>query len=375
VTPAEGGLEVRHVWLQDFRNYASAEIALSPGLTVVTGSNGQGKTNLLEALAYASTASSFRRATAESLVRKGAEAAIVRVEGERAGRPFLIEAEIRAAGRTRLQVNHQRARRAADLAEVLTVSVFSPDDLVVIKGGPAERRRYLDDTVVACRPMRDAVRADLERVLRQKSALLRQAHGTVTDDVRATLDVWNERLVALGEALADARTEVLQALEPLVAEAYHQIAPAASEVPVRLVYESSWRAMGLAEALAAATRDEVRRGACLVGPHRDDVGIELDGMPSRAQASQGEQRTLALALRLAAHRLVAAERGVRPVLLLDDLFSELDPQRSAALIEHLPEGQALLTTAGPVPDGARPGRTLTVVAGRITEPAPARADR
>jgi DNA replication and repair protein RecF len=353
-----------HLWLQDFRNYATVDVELGPGLTVITGANGQGKTNLLEAIGYAATAGSFRRATTESLVRRGAELAVVRLEGRRAGRELLVEAEIRAVGRSRLQVNHQRIRRSGDLAEVLAVSVFSPDDLVLVKGGPAERRRYLDDVVVACRPRRDALRTDLERILRQKSALLRQARGVVSDDVRTTLAVWNDKLTDVGEALAAARVEVLEALQPLVAEAYAQIAEDAG-ADVQLTYVSAWQGSGLAAALVEATTDEVRRATCLVGPHRDDVLVSLAGLPSRSHASQGEQRTLALALRLASHRLVAREVGVVPILLLDDIFSELDPQRSAALITHLPPGQALLTTAGPVPAGATVDADLVVRAGTV----------
>jgi DNA replication and repair protein RecF len=364
--PATAALEVRQLWLRDFRNYATAEMTLGSGLTVITGANGQGKTNLLEAVGFASTGSSFRRAANDTLVRRGAQAAIVRIEGERAGRPFLVEVEIPAVGRTRMQLNHQRARRVGDLTEVLGVSVFTPDDLVLVKGGPAERRRYLDEVMVACRPARDALRADLERILRQKSALLRQAHGVLSTDVRTTLAVWNEKLIHVGEALAAARVETVTALQPLVGEAYAQIAPDAEAPRVDLAYESAWRSTGLASALADAERDEVRRAACLIGPHRDDLAILLAGMPSRTQASQGEQRTMALALRLAAHRLVAAETGVRPVLLLDDIFSELDPQRSAALVAHLPAGQALLTTAGPVPAGTEPAATIAVADGRIT---------
>jgi DNA replication and repair protein RecF len=367
VTPA-AGLAVHRVWLTDFRNYATAEVELADGLTVVTGANGQGKTNLLEAIGYASTTRSFRGATGDALVAVGAEQAIVRVEGRRLGRTFLVEAELRARGRDRLQLNRQRVVRARDLLEALTVSVFTPDDLVMVKGGPAERRRYLDDLLVALHPRLDSLRSDVERVLRQKSALLKQARGRRDGDVDSTLDVWNQQLAVAGEALGEERAAALVALEPLVDEANRQIADRPVAPAVGLGYEAPWRTAGLAAALDEARADELRRGVCLVGPHRDDVTIRLDDLPSRTHASQGEQRTLALALRLAAHRLVADRVGVTPVLLLDDIFSELDPDRSAALLAHLPPGQAVLTTAGPLPAGTRPDRTLVVEAGSIAAP-------
>jgi DNA replication and repair protein RecF len=329
-------LVVQRLWLTDFRSYARAEVELAPGLTVITGANGQGKTNLLEAIGYASTTRSFRGATGEALVAVGAEQAIVRVEGARLGRGFLIEAELRARGRDRLQCNRQRVTRARDLLEVLAVSVFTPDDLVMVKGGPAERRRYLDDLLVSLHPRLDSLRSDVERVLRQKSALLKQARGGSQGDIASTLDVWNQQLAAAGSALGDERARALVALQPLVDEANRQIADRPVAPAVHLAYEAPWREQGLAAALEAARTDELRRGVCLVGPHRDDVVVTLDGLPSRTHASQGEQRTLALALRLGAHRLVAERVGVTPVLLLDDIFSELDPDRSAALLAHLP---------------------------------------
>lgn len=359
------GLAVERLWLTDFRSYAEASVELASGLTVITGANGQGKTNLLEAIGYASTTRSFRGATGDALVAVGAEQAIVRLEGHRDGRAFLIEAELRPRGRDRIQLNRQRVARARDLLEVLTVSVFTPDDLIVVKGGPAERRRYLDDLLVSLHPRLDRLRSDVERILRQKSALLKQSRGSSGGDVGSTLDVWNGQLAAAGEALGNERDAALVALQPLVEEANRQIADRPVTPTVRLTYDAPWRATGLADALATARADELRRGVCLVGPHRDDILIGLDALPSRSHASQGEQRTLALALRLGAHRLVADRVGVTPVLLLDDIFSELDPVRSAALLAHLPPGQTVLTTAGPLPEGARPDRTLVVRDGEV----------
>jgi DNA replication and repair protein RecF len=360
-------VRVDRLWLTDFRNYESADLVLAPGLTVVVGDNGEGKTNLLEAVGYLASLSSFRAAPDDALVRQGTERAIVRAEADRDGRALLIEAEIVASGRNRVQVNRQTLRRARDLLGALRASAFSPDDLVLVKGGPAERRRYLDDALVALHPKNDQLRADVDKVLRQRNALLKSCGGRLDGDAGFTLDVWDARLAELGTALADARVELVDRLRPLLASSYDQLARTPTAVDV--AYVSSWRDGdgGLAAALAECRRDDVRRGLSLVGPHRDDVAITLAGRPSRTHASQGEQRSLALALRLAAHALVTDVTGSAPVLLLDDVFSELDPGRSAALLRLLPPGQALLTTAGHVPDEARVERRLRIEAGKVVE--------
>jgi DNA replication and repair protein RecF len=356
---------LRRLWLTDFRSYASAELELGPGLTALLGDNGEGKTNLLEAVGYLATLSSFRGAPNEALVRGGASMAVVRAEGERDGRALLIEAEITPTGRGRVQVNRQRLARSRDLLGALRVSVFAPDDLELVKGGPAERRRYLDDALVATSPKLDALRSDVDRVLRQRNALLRQAGGRLTDDVELTLSVWDAKLVTAGEALAEARAGLLADLAPVLATAYDQVAGRPAEVGAN--YVAPWRELGLAAALEAARRDELRRGISLVGPHRDDLALTIGGLPARTHASQGEQRSLALALRLAAHHVVSASTGSAPVLLLDDVFSELDPDRSDALLAHLPPGQTLLTSAAGLPPGARPDVVLRVAGATVTQ--------
>ena len=355
-------MKLTHLWLHDFRNYESADLTLPPGLTVVRGSNGEGKTSLLEGIGYLATLASFRGVPSEALVREGASQAVVRGEGERQGRQLLIEAEIAARGR--VTVNKQRLRRTNDLLDALRVSVFAPDDLELVKAGPSARRRYLDDTLVALAPKHDALRRDLDRILRQRTALLRQSGGRLTPDIATTLDVWDSKLVATGEALADARARLVADLEPALAKAYADLSPVRGDVSAG--YEAPWRAAGLAAALAEARVDELRRGVCLVGPHRDDLALRINAMPARTHASQGEQRSMALALRLAAHRLVADALDDVPVLLLDDVFSELDPGRTEALLHHLPPGQAVLTTAGPLPEGADPEQVVTVAAGHLT---------
>jgi DNA replication and repair protein RecF len=356
-------VRLARLWLTDFRSYASADIEFAPGLTALLGANGEGKTNVMEAIGYLATLSSFRGAPNDALVRAGATSAVVRAEGEREGRSLLIEAEVATTGRGRVQVNKQRLARARDLLGALRVSVFCPDDLELVKGGPAMRRGYLDDTLVSRRPALDSLRTDLDRVLRQRNALLRQSGGRLTPEIESTLLVWDTKLVESGEAFADARAALVAELAPVLDTAYAQVA--GRSAPVALVYDAPWRVGGLAAALEEARRDELRRGVSLVGPHRDDLVITIDGLPSRTHASQGEQRSLALALRLAAHRVVTEATGSAPILLLDDVFSELDPDRSAALLAHLPTGQTVLSSASGLPPGADPELVLRVAEGSV----------
>jgi len=351
------------LWIADFRNYTDAELAPAPdGLTVVIGDNGEGKTNLLEAIAYLALLESFRGVPKEALVRTGAERAVVRAEGERSGRRLLVEAELSRSGRDRVLVNRQPLRRTHDLTAALLVTVFSPDDLSLVKGGPAERRRYLDATLGDLHPGNNALRAEVDRILRQRTALLRQSAGRLTPEVAVTLDVWDTKLATSGTALAEAREALVARLEPEVAKAYGQVAGAAADV--RLRYARTWEGP-LADALARARDEDLRRGVTTVGPHRDELVLTIGSLPARTQASQGEQRSLALALRLAAHAAVTEAAGSPPLLLLDDVFSELDPGRADALLVHLPAGQALLTTAGVLPPAARPAAPGRIGGGRI----------
>jgi DNA replication and repair protein RecF len=357
-------VRVRTLWLTDFRNYASAEVALAPGLTALVGDNGEGKSNLLEALGWLTTLSSFRGVPTEALVRTGAPFAVVRAEAERDGRELLLEAQLQPSGRNRVQVNRQALRRARDLLGSLRSTVFTPEDLDIVKGGPAERRRYLDDVLVALHPRNDALRSEVEKVIRQRNALLKQAGGRLDEGAAFTLDVWDAKLAEAGTALADARAALLARLAPTLAATYDALARRPALVSA--AYEAPWRAGGLAAALGEARTMDVRRGVCTVGPHRDDVRLTIGGQPARTHASQGEQRTLALALRLAAHRVVTEETGTPPILMLDDVFSELDPDRSAALLANLPDGQTLLTTAGGLPPEAEPDTVLRVRAGTVS---------
>ncbi len=364
-------MHLEHLWLTDFRNYAGAELHPAPdGLTVVVGANGQGKTNLLEAVGYLATLRSFRGAPGEALVRVGRAQAVVRAQVGRSGREVLIEAELHPSGRDRVQVNSQPLRRTRDLLGAFQVTVFAPDDLSVVKGGPDGRRSYLDDLLVALHPRHDATRGEVERVLRQRNALLRSAAaqgGRPPADVLVTLDVWDAKLSAAGESLVAARAGLTVALAPVTADSYRGLAAASgrqSGLEVALAYRRSWEGP-LAAALVAARPHDLRRGVTTVGPHRDELELTVGGLPARTHASQGEQRTLALALRLAGHHVVTGRLDTPPVLLLDDVFSELDADRAEALLSRLPPGQALLTTAGALPHGAAPAVVVRVDGGKV----------
>jgi DNA replication and repair protein RecF len=355
---------VSRLELVDFRNYREVCFEFDPGITAVVGLNGQGKTNLTEAMAYLSTLSSFRGAPDDALIRVGASAAIVRATvRDDDGREQLIELELSRNGRNRVQVNKQRLQRSRDLLGVMRVTVFAPDDLSIVKEGPQERRRYMDDVLVALAVKYDALRLELDRIVKQRNVLLKQAGGKLTDEVELTLDVWDAKFAQLADQFGHARAVLVARLSPLVADAYNDLADRST--PIELRYEPTWRQRGMAAALVAARSDDLRRGSSSVGPHRDDVDLFINGLPARTHASQGEQRTLALALRLAAHRLVAERVDSVPVLVLDDVLSELDGLRCAALLRHLPVGQVVLTTAGQLPEAAHPDATLTIAHGTV----------
>lgn len=355
---------VRSLQLVDFRNYVEASVEFEAGTTAVVGDNGQGKTNLAEALAYLATLDSFRGAPTDALIRTGAECAIVRAEVRHDdGRDLLIEAEISRNGRNRVLVNRQRLGRSRELLGVIRVSVFAPDDLALIKGGPGERRRWMDDALVSLAVKNDALRLEIDRVLKQRNSLLKQSGGRLDAETTVTLDVWDAKLAQHGEQLGHARATLVARLTPMVIEAYEQLAGVAT--PIEMIYEPAWRRTGLLAALGAARIDDLRRQSSTVGPHRDDVELSINGMPARTHASQGEQRSLALALRLATHRLIADRVGTPPILVLDDVLSELDPSRASALLANLPVGQVIITTASELPRDAHPQRIVRITAGVV----------
>ena len=356
-------MPVRRVSIVDFRNLVKVDLELGDGRTAVVGNNAQGKTNLMEALAWLAAASSFRGVPTEALIRMGAERAILRAEVENGGRTTLLEVELAVSGRNRMQVNRNPVTRVRDLLGHFVATVFGPDDLVLVKGGPAGRRRYLDDLLVAMHPRRHGLITDLERILRQRNALLRQAGGRMTREIALTLDVWDDKLAGVGDELGHARRDLVVLLQPEIADILDALGDGTRAAT--LDYESDWLDAGLGSAFAETRPDDIRRGVTTVGPHRDDLGIRLGGLPSRTHASQGEQRSLALALRLGGHRILGERLGVDPVIILDDVFSELDEGRAGRLVGLLPSTQVFVTAAGTLPTGIHADRVLRMEAGAI----------
>jgi DNA replication and repair protein RecF len=375
-------VQLAHLWLSDFRGHESSEVEVGPGITVFVGGNAQGKTSVLEAVGWLARLSSFRGAPDSALVRVGCERAIVRAEVVPANRgpdrrPDLIEAEITVAGRNRVLLNRKPLSRTRDLLGRLRVTIFAPDDLRLVKGGPAERRAELDDLLVALSPRYDAVQADYDRILKQRNTWLRT--WSRADDP-ATLDVWDDQLVRAGAELVRGRLKLLERLVAPLGKAYGEVAGAPAAVTG--AYEASWArdllgdetldatrlddvAPFLAEALSRSRAADLERRVTLVGPHRDDWRLSIDGLDARRFASQGEQRSLALAVRLAGHVVVSDLVGEPPVLLLDDVFSELDELRAANLVAHLPVAQALVTSAAALPPGLPAERVVWVAGGHL----------
>jgi DNA replication and repair protein RecF len=347
--------------LVDFRNIASGSLEPDPGgTTVISGLNGTGKTSVIEAVAYLGTLQSFRGVPRETLVRTGTERAILRGESKVGERTVTIECEVAADGPSRTFLNRQAVRRRDELHEVLRTTVFSPDEVGVVREGPSERRRFLDETLAIVDPRAARASDDMDKILRQRNALLRGGPRRFGAEEARTLDVWDSRLAVAGTEVAEAREALASALAPLATDHYARLA--GEKHDVRLIYSRSWSGdLGLA--LEETRAKDVERGVSLVGPHRDDLEIWLDGLSARSHASQGEQRSLALSLQLAAHQLATERLGSPPILLLDDVFSELDPRRSEALLAGLPPGQTLLTTAVPLPAGVEVAKSY-----RMEEP-------
>jgi DNA replication and repair protein RecF len=375
-------MRVARIELVDFRSYPHVDVTLDAGVSVFIGPNGQGKTNLVEAVAYVATLSSHRVATDAPLIRLGGERAIIRVAVVKDDREIVVEVELQAGRSNRARLNRTPLPRSRDVLGVLRTVAFAPEDLSLIKGDPAERRRYLDELLIARAPRLAGVRHDYDRVVKQRTALLKTAGqarrgGRSVADLR-TLDVWDAHLARIGAEVLTARLELVQSIGPLVDKAYESLAGETSAGPVVMEYRSSLGAdlpsgasrevveAALLAQAAASRVDELDRGVCLVGPHRDDLLLRLGPLPARGYASHGEAWAYALGLRLAAYDLLAAD-GAQPVLLLDDVFAELDigrRERLAQLVRHAE--QVIVTAAVPedVPeslDGAR----FDVMAGEV----------
>ncbi|MEW1958938.1 DNA replication/repair protein RecF [Kineococcus sp. NPDC059986] len=362
-------MHVAHLSLVDYRSYESLELDLRPGTTTFVGLNGQGKTNLVEAIGYVATLGSHRVSGDAPLVRQGAPRAVVRAELVRGGRRALVELEITPGKANRARLNRNPVRRTRDVLGVLRTVLFAPEDLALVKGDPTERRRYLDDLLVTRWPRVAGVRADYDRVLRQRGALLKSA-GSAMRSGRAdthTLDVWDEHLAASGAELLSARLALLGDLREPAAEAYRSVSKGQGDL--ELGYRSSLPllAEGVATTPGGAVpspeelrtallaqmveqrKAELDRGVCLVGPHRDDLVLTLGGMPAKGYASHGESWSVALGLRLASYRLLleddAHEDPGGPVLVLDDVFAELDAGRRERLSEVVADAEQVLVTA------------------------------
>jgi DNA replication and repair protein RecF len=388
---------VTHLSLADFRSYGGVEVPLEAGVTVFTGANGQGKTNLVEAVEFLATLGSHRVASEAPLVRAGAERAIARARvqaGLEDTRSLLLEIEIIPGRANKASLNRAPLRRPRDLLGALRVVLFSPEDLAIVKGDPGERRRFIDELVTARWPRLAGVRADYDQVLRQRSSLLKTLsgrHGRVAGEgVDVTLDIWDAQLAALGAELVAARLATLAELAPLLASAYADIAPTnnlaaaaykssafpppATEPGETDELAATVVAMTIAELAAqleAKMRErrgeEIARGLCLVGPHRDDITLTLGDLPTKGYASHGEAWSMALALRLAGFALLRAD-GVEPVLILDDVFAELDETRRARLAELIAGAEQVLITAAVAADvpPALSGRRFTVQNATVT---------
>jgi DNA replication and repair protein RecF len=358
--------------LTDFRSYTSADLTLGPGVTTLSGPNGEGKTNLAEAIGYVATLGSHRVATDTPLIRQGAERAIIRTAITSFRGSALIEIEVNPGRANRVRLNRAPVNRPREILGILRTVLFAPEDLALVKGDPGERRRFLDDLLVATAPRFAGVRSDYERVVRQRTALLksgRAAGGSrgVPAAMAATLDAWDDQLARAGTELLAARLTLVRALSPHVAAAYASVS--GDRGPAVITYKPSFELPGapapgdeaaqagpeaepkagdlekaLREALLQARPQELERGVCLVGPHRDELELRVGELPARGYASHGESWSLALALRLASYELLRAD-GEDPVLILDDVFAELDAGRRDRLATLVSDAEQVIVTA------------------------------
>ncbi|MBT94962.1 MAG: hypothetical protein CL431_03220 [Acidimicrobiaceae bacterium] len=336
-------VHLRQLWLQNFRNYSSEEIIFSKGTNVLFGQNGQGKTNLLEAIYYLGSATSFRGAPVDALIKKDFDTAVIRAEIEHEERDLLVEAEISALRQNTIAINKQKIRPIRNLVGLIPMTIFGPDDLTLVKEGPSNRRTYIDELLIRTHPKYLKKRTDLEAVLKQRNAFLKQTKGYLSREGRETLSVWSEQFATLSHEWGELRKKTLITIQELAQTAYTSLA--GTKEVLELTYTPSWLERGLLSLLNESENDELRRSTTLIGPHRDDIEICFDGMPARTHSSQGEQRTIALSLRVAGHHLLHEIHKTKPVLLLDDVFSELDAKRTERLLHLLVADQTFITTA------------------------------
>ena len=359
-------MHVAHLTLHDFRSYAGIDVDLGPGPTAFVGPNGQGKTNLVEAIDYLSRLSSHRVSSDAPLVRAGADQAVVRAAVVRDGRTATLEVEINPGRSNRARVNRSPLPRVKELLGLVRTVVFSPEDLSLVKGDPADRRRFLDDLLVLRSPRFAGVRADYDRVLKQRNSLLKTAglaRGASRDSALSTLVVWDAHLARTGAELLAARLQLVEQLRPYIGKAYETVARGASRDDAEVEYAASFDLAGateradLTDALLAELErrrgDELERGISLAGPHRDELRLSLGTastrLPVKGYASHGESWSFALALRLASYDLLRAD-GDDPILILDDVFAELDSRRRQQLADLVSGAEQVLVTAAVAAD-------------------------
>lgn len=365
-------MHVAHLELIDFRNYRTASVAFAEGVTIVVGPNGQGKTNLVEAIGYLATGTSHRVSGDQALVRDGADRAIIRARLEHQQRAITIEAELNRGSANRVLVNKAPVR-GKEARRHLDAVIFAPEDLALVRGEPAGRRRFLDGLLVMRQPRLAGVLGDYERVLRQRNTLLKSARNArLTDATLSTLEVWDGQLARLGAEIVAARDAVVAEVGPHVAAAYATIAGAEQDVMLVTEVTAGATEEAFAAALLANRPDELDRGLTLVGPHRDDLLVDLNAMPARTHASHGESWSTALALKLGAAELLR-ETGPAgdPVIVLDDVFAELDARRRERLVAAVAGYEQVLITAAveeDLPDGIS-GSLLHIREGRVAETA------
>ena len=384
-------MRVLHLSLTDFRNYASAEVALARGPNLFVGRNGQGKTNLVESLGYLATLGSHRVSSDAAMIRQGTDSAVVRARLESEGRELLAEVQINRSGANRAQVNRS-AIKPRELPRYFTSVLFAPEDLALVRGEPSGRRRFLDELLVTRAPRFAGVQADYDRVLRQRNTLLKSARASgVKAGQLGTLDIWDERLVALGTEIVVARERLVADLAPEVARAYAAVAgedhaarlstvlsirgaavdddAPAPDAPTEQVAPAEVADV-FRDALARVRPSELDRGLTLVGPHRDDLFLSLNGLPARGYASHGESWSFALALKLASAAVIRAGATTGdPVIVLDDVFAELDGSRRERLADAVADYEQVLITAAveeDVPDRLA-AHTVRISAGTIVD--------
>ena len=388
---------VTHLSLTDFRNYREAEVDLVAGSNLFVGSNGQGKTNLVEAIAYLSTLGSHRVATDQALIRAGQDAAIVRARLEHAERSVLVEVQLNRTSANRAQVNRV-GTKPRELPRYATSVLFAPEDLALVRGDPGGRRRYLDQLLVQLSPRLAGVLGDYDRVVRQRTTLLKSVRAArVPESQLSTLEVWNDRLADLGRQVIVERSGLVERLRPQVADFYRRIAgdDHRADLGMRLsilgdagsadegaddsadadgatpVLDTTEVGEAFTAALARMRRQELDRGLTLIGPHRDDLVLTLNGLPAKGYASHGESWSFALALKLAAAAILRADSPLGdPVVILDDVFAELDEIRRGRLAAAIGDYEQVLITAAvldDVPSELR-AHTVRIRSGRILEP-------